>query len=182
MSVAQIEGRATAEPRSPSRRLADAALDRLFTPHGPEAYFRFLRPSAPAPAARAGAAAGRPTPAADRVGSPDHDRPSATVLPPATPAPPARRRRPGATEEQPVAIVRFARSAVEAAPEGSLLETAEAAGLTPRNRCRRGICGTCTTPKVSGTTRDLRTGETSSEPGPIRICVSVACDPVTLDL
>jgi ferredoxin len=138
-------------------------LDRLFTPHGPEAYFRFLRPGGSAPLA---------TPVL-----PGRTRLAAvTVIPPATPteAP--------APVEQGVAIVRFARSGLEAAPEGTLLETAEAAGLTPRNRCRRGICGTCTTPKVAGTTRDLRTDETSSEPGPIRICVSVACDPVTLDL
>ena len=81
-----------------------------------------------------------------------------------------------------VATIHFARSGSEAAAAGTLLETAEAAGLEPRFRCRRGICGTCTTPKLAGTVQDLRTGDTSAAAGPIRLCVSVACGDVTLDL
>ncbi|MDP2227443.1 MAG: ferredoxin reductase, partial [Moraxellaceae bacterium] len=48
--------------------------------------------------------------------------------------------------------VRFDGSAVTAtAPEGrTLLETAEAAGLTPMSGCRQGICRTCTCRKLGG--------------------------------
>lgn len=88
----------------------------------------------------------------------------------------------GLANETGVATIRFARSGAEAAFAGTLLETAEAAGLEPRFRCRRGICGTCTTPKLAGTVQDLRTGDTSAAVGPVRLCVSVACSDVTLDL
>lgn len=103
--------------------------------------------------------------------------PSPSVSAPAAPAPET-----GAPRETDVAIVRFARSGGEAPAGGTLLETAEAAGLEPRFRCRRGICGTCTTPKLAGRVRDTRTDETSDAVGPVRICVSVACGDVTLDL
>ena len=52
----------------------------------------------------------------------------------------------------------FVRSGVTAEGDGTLLEVAEGAGLTPPNRCRRGVCATCTTALVSGTVRDGRTG------------------------
>ena len=87
-----------------------------------------------------------------------------------------------ARKESGVATIRFARSGSEVAAEGTLLETAEAAGLEPRFRCRRGICGTCTTPKLAGTVQDLRTGDISAAAGPVRLCVSMACSDVTLDL
>ena len=121
-----------------------SVLDRLFTPHGPNAYLRYIGLGAPRPVAVPASAP--PAPAESGV------------------------------------VVRFARSSVDAEPAGSLLETAEAAGLEPRNRCRRGICGTCTTDLLGGTVRDLRTGEVSDTPGPVRICVHEACDAVTLDL
>ena len=78
--------------------------------------------------------------------------------------------------------VRLARSGAPITADGTLLESLEAAGVAVPNRCRRGICGTCTTPKLAGTTRDIRTGETSTAVGPIRVCVTEACDQVTLDL
>jgi len=55
----------------------------------------------------------------------------------------------------------------------SLLEGAEAAGLQPRFGCRRGICRTCSCRKVSGTVRNLLTGQLSG-PGEelIQLCVS----------
>jgi ferredoxin-NADP reductase len=57
--------------------------------------------------------------------------------------------------------VRFADSAMTAtAPAGrTLLDTAEAAGLTPTSGCRQGICRTCTCRKLAGQVRDLRTGQ-----------------------
>ena len=77
----------------------------------------------------------------------------------------------------------FERSGVSATSSGTVLETAEAAGLAPRSRCRRGVCGTCTTPKTAGVVRNLVTGlESEDRAEPIRLCVSVACGDVAVDL
>jgi ferredoxin-NADP reductase len=71
-------------------------------------------------------------------------------------------------------VVAFERSAVTVPATGTVLETAEAAGLTPKFGCRRGICGTCTSTKTSGRVRNLVTGELSdADAEPIRLCVSV---------
>jgi ferredoxin-NADP reductase len=79
--------------------------------------------------------------------------------------------------------VSFARSNVSAPSVGTILETAEAAGLTPAFGCRRGICGTCTSTKTSGQVRDVVTGELSAtDAAPIRLCVSVACGEVVVEL
>lgn len=65
----------------------------------------------------------------------------------------------------------------------SLLEQAEAAGLTPDHGCRMGVCHTCTRRKISGTVRDLRTGAVSSAADEdIQICVHAPVGDVTLDL
>jgi len=70
--------------------------------------------------------------------------------------------------------VAFARSGTEAPNTGAtLLEQAEAAGLTPEYGCRMGICFSCVSRKREGTVRNVLTGETSSLPDEdVRICVS----------
>lgn len=75
-------------------------------------------------------------------------------------------------------------SGVTAANPGmTLLEGAEAAGLSPQHGCRMGICHTCTAVRVSGATRDLRTGEVDSEPGcRVQICVSAPVGDVEIEL
>lgn len=79
--------------------------------------------------------------------------------------------------------VAFNRSMLTVAAEGTLLDTAEAAGLNPAFGCRRGICGTCTTTKTAGRVRNTVTGqESAGDTEPVRLCVSVACGDVTLDL
>lgn len=79
--------------------------------------------------------------------------------------------------------VTFARSGAAAPSVGTVLETAEAAGLAPAFGCRRGICGTCTSTKTSGQVRNTVTGELSAaDPEPIRLCVSVASGDVVVDL
>lgn len=76
----------------------------------------------------------------------------------------------GSTEGE----VSFTRAGTTAANSGTtLLEQAEAAGLTPTYGCRMGICFSCTATKKEGTVRNVLTGETSSLPDEdIRICVS----------
>lgn len=70
--------------------------------------------------------------------------------------------------------VHFARTDIQAPNDGAtLLEQAEAAGLTPENGCRMGICFSCVATKRTGTVRDVLSGETSDAPDDdIRICVS----------
>jgi ferredoxin-NADP reductase len=77
----------------------------------------------------------------------------------------------------------FARSERRGRGDGSLHAKAERAGLSPESGCRMGICRTCTCRKLSGVTRDIRTGEISTESGvDIQLCVSAPVGAVTLDL
>jgi ferredoxin-NADP reductase len=80
--------------------------------------------------------------------------------------------------------ISFADSGVEVENSGaSLLEQAEAAGLSPAYGCRMGICHSCTCRKVSGTHKNLITGEVSSAPGEeIQLCVSAALGDVAVEL
>lgn len=70
----------------------------------------------------------------------------------------------------------------------TILEQAEAAGLTPRSGCRMGICHTCITPLAAGQVRDVRDGRLSPvarpgcDPQDVQVCVSVPVGDVTLDL
>jgi stearoyl-CoA 9-desaturase NADPH oxidoreductase len=67
--------------------------------------------------------------------------------------------------------------------EGTLLEQAEAAGLTPAFGCRMGICHTCTCRKAAGPVRNLRTGEVSDEENEdIQLCISAPAGDVALEL
>jgi stearoyl-CoA 9-desaturase NADPH oxidoreductase len=80
--------------------------------------------------------------------------------------------------------ISFTRSGIEAGNSGAtLLEQAEAAGLTPAFGCRMGICFSCTATKKEGTVRNVLTGETSSLPDEdIRICVSSPEGDCSVDL
>jgi ferredoxin-NADP reductase len=80
-------------------------------------------------------------------------------------------------------VLRFERSGVTVAAEGTILATAEAAGLAPKFGCRRGICGTCTTTKSRGVVHDLVTGRDSTdEPGSFKPCTTVARGEVVVAL
>jgi ferredoxin-NADP reductase len=66
---------------------------------------------------------------------------------------------------------------------GSLLEQAEAAGLSPEFGCRMGICRTCKCRKSAGAVRNLLTGEISDEEDEdIQLCISVPAGDVALEL
>jgi ferredoxin-NADP reductase len=80
--------------------------------------------------------------------------------------------------------LRFLRSGRESPiAGGSLLEQAEAAGLTPEFGCRMGICHSCTCRKTAGAVRDMRTGAISNEEDEdIQLCVSVPAGDVALDI
>jgi ferredoxin-NADP reductase len=80
--------------------------------------------------------------------------------------------------------VTFADSGVDVADDGrSLLEQAEAAGLTPQSGCRMGICHTCTRRKTSGAVKNLITGAVSTADGEdVQICVTSPVGDVELAL
>jgi ferredoxin-NADP reductase len=80
--------------------------------------------------------------------------------------------------------VAFTRSGRSVANSGaSLLEQAEAAGLTPEFGCRMGICFSCTSRKTTGTVRNVLTGEESALPDEdIRICVSAPVGDCSVEL
>ncbi|WP_067468536.1 ferredoxin reductase [Nocardia amamiensis] len=80
--------------------------------------------------------------------------------------------------------VRFSASGVSAENNGApLLEQAESAGLRPEYGCRMGICFSCTAVRRSGCTRNLRTGETDSDPDqPIQLCISAPVGDIDIDI
>jgi ferredoxin-NADP reductase len=86
--------------------------------------------------------------------------------------------------EAPGGTVAFADSGIDVNDDGrSLLEQAEAAGLTPQSGCRMGICHTCTRRKTSGAVKNLITGAVSTaDEEDVQICVSVPVGDVELSL
>lgn len=91
---------------------------------------------------------------------------------------------PAAVAEAAGGEVRFARAERAAVSDGrTLLAQAEAAGLNPDSGCRMGICMACKCSKAKGVTKNLLTGEISTEPDDqIQLCVSVPLGDVTLDI
>jgi ferredoxin-NADP reductase len=88
------------------------------------------------------------------------------------------------TGEAATGTLRFVRSE-RTAPigKGTLLEQAEAAGLSPQFGCRMGICHTCTCRKTAGPVRNLRTGAISDEDNEdIQLCISAPAGDVALEL
>ncbi|WP_433599158.1 ferredoxin reductase [Nocardia sp. CA-135953] len=86
--------------------------------------------------------------------------------------------------DEAVGTVSFSASGRSAENNGAvLLEQAEAAGLTPEYGCRMGICFSCTAVRRSGCTRNVRTGETDSDPDqPIQLCINAPVGDVDIDI
>ncbi|TCB49424.1 ferredoxin reductase [Acinetobacter sp. ANC 4779] len=77
----------------------------------------------------------------------------------------------------------FLRAQQEFEAKTNLLESAEQAGLRPAHGCRMGICNTCTCTKVSGSTKNLLTGEIDHDSNTqIKLCISQAVSPVVINL
>ncbi|MFC3903228.1 Ferredoxin-NADP reductase [Acinetobacter marinus] len=80
-------------------------------------------------------------------------------------------------------LITFRRAQRDFIATRTLLESAEDAGLRPTSGCRMGICNRCTCTKVSGVTKNIITGEIDqSDNQQIKLCVSQALSPVTIDL
>lgn len=79
--------------------------------------------------------------------------------------------------------ITFTTSGTSFANDGStLLDQAEAAGLSPAYGCRMGICGTCVLRKPSGPTRDARTGDVCTDSDvEVPICVTVPLGDVAIN-
>ena len=83
-------------------------------------------------------------------------------------------------EKQPVI---FMRSQQQFDAQQSLLVSAEQAGLRPAHGCRMGICNACVCTKVSGSTKNMLTGEIEHETNrQIKLCISQAVSPVVTNL
>lgn len=83
--------------------------------------------------------------------------------------------------EMPITLRRSQQLLLNTKP--TLLESAEAGGAKPAYGCRIGMCKTCSCTKVSGVVRDVITGAIDDQPNTqIRICVTEALSPVTLDI
>ncbi len=79
--------------------------------------------------------------------------------------------------------VQFLRSQREFQAQSNLLESAEKSGLRPAHGCRMGICNTCSCTKVSGSVRNVLTGEIDhGNNTQIKLCISQAVSPVVINL
>lgn len=86
-------------------------------------------------------------------------------------------------ESLPSQPIRFQRSQVEFTAHTNLLVSAEQAGLKPTHGCRMGMCNTCTCTKVSGSTKNVLTGEIDHGSNTqIKLCISQAISPVVINL
>ena len=80
--------------------------------------------------------------------------------------------------------VSFDTSNTEAPNSGAtILEQAEAAGLTPQYGCRMGVCNTCAVKKLSGAVRHVVSGEVCANTDEtIKVCVQVPVGDVAVAL
>lgn len=72
-----------------------------------------------------------------------------------------------------IVFMKTQRDALWSKEDGSLLDFAEAHGLTPPNVCRSGVCGTCSTRVLSGEVSYPIPCEASIEPGHALICSAI---------
>lgn len=81
---------------------------------------------------------------------------------------------PAVATDEATGELRFIKSGRAAANDGrTILEQAEAAGLSPDSGCRMGICFSCTAIKKSGCTRNVLTGETDTDADQhIQLCIN----------
>lgn len=99
---------------------------------------------------------------------------TALAAPPAAPA----------TEAEAVTVT-FRKSGMTAAWDSdacSLLDFAEAQGLTPDFSCRAGICSTCKSRLVSGNVAYFEEPLDDIDPGDVLLCCSRPVGPVTIDI
>ncbi|OKO77883.1 pyridoxamine 5'-phosphate oxidase family protein [Bradyrhizobium sp. NAS96.2] len=104
--------------------------------------------------------------------------PSSLVRTPdvATPAPP---RRPPATTPVPVAFTASLREARWTPESGTLLDLAEARGLSPVFSCREGNCGTCRTRLLAGAVTYVKEPAAEVADNEVLICCAVPAQPAT---
>ena len=89
---------------------------------------------------------------------------------------PAPSRLPPSTKPVPVAFVKTAKEARWSPESGSLLDLAEARGLSPEFRCRVGSCGTCRTKLVAGAVTYLREPAATVAADEVLICSAVPAE------
>ncbi len=107
--------------------------------------------------------------------------PSSLVRTAESGAPAAAPARPAATGPVPVAFMASAKEARWTPASGTLLELAEARGLSPEFSCREGTCGTCKTKLLRGAVTHLRQPGVSLADDEVLICCAVPAEPQSAD-
>ena len=64
----------------------------------------------------------------------------------------------------------------------NILDLAEACDVTTRFSCRSGVCHTCATQLIAGTTAYIRAPLEPPPDGTVLICTAEPCDSIVLDL
>ncbi|MBU3078747.1 2Fe-2S iron-sulfur cluster-binding protein [Sphingomonas quercus] len=84
--------------------------------------------------------------------------------------------RPASTKPVPVAFMASAKEARWTPASGTLLDLAEARGLSPEFSCREGTCGTCRTKLLRGTVTHIRQPGVSLADDEVLICSAVPAE------
>lgn len=107
--------------------------------------------------------------------------PSSLVRTPDSGAQAATPARPAATKPVPVAFMASAKEARWTPASGTLLDLAEARGLSPEFSCREGSCGTCKTKLLRGAVTHIRQPGVTLGADEVLICCAVPAEPQTAD-
>lgn len=89
--------------------------------------------------------------------------------------------RPASTKHVPVAFMASAKEARWTPESGTLLELAEARGLSPEFSCREGSCGTCKTKLLRGAVTHIRPPGVSLADDEVLICSAVPAEQQSAD-
>jgi ferredoxin-NADP reductase/predicted pyridoxine 5'-phosphate oxidase superfamily flavin-nucleotide-binding protein len=91
---------------------------------------------------------------------------------------------PAATQAVPVLFARSGKEARWDTSRGTLLDLAEARGLSPVHACRQGMCGSCSHALVAGTVTYAQSPASAIAPGQVLLCQAVPAQgssPVVID-
>jgi len=107
--------------------------------------------------------------------------PSSLIRAPEIGAPAQAPVRPASTKPVPVAFMASAKEARWTPASGTLLDLAEARGLSPEFSCREGTCGTCKTKLLRGAVTHIRQPGVSLANDEVLICSAVPAEPQSAD-
>lgn len=107
--------------------------------------------------------------------------PSSLIRSPDSDAVAQARMRPASTQPMPVAFMASAKEARWTPASGTLLDLAEARGLSPEFSCRAGTCGTCKTRLLRGSVTHIRQPGVSLADDEVLLCSAVPAEQQAAD-